>query len=128
MAAVPASAHDARIFISASLRQSHAPAGVIADYQLTVSELASNVIEHGDGTELTIIVDMSDPQWWQVEVACSIADGATHILHPESWVVTGMDHASGRGLGIVRLLMDDIVVTHDDGRVRIRCRQRRTVS
>ena len=126
LAAVPSSARAARDFIGDYLRESRAPQAVIADCQLAVSELASNVITHGEGSELFIAVDASDPQWWLVEVASSMVIGATNMLLPESWVVTGSDRISGRGLGIVRRLMTDIVVTIDAGRVSTRCRQRRT--
>lgn len=126
LVAVPSSARAARDFISEYLQKLHAPAAVIADCQLAVSELASNVIAHGEGSEFSIAIDASDPQWWLVEVASNMVTGATNMLLPESWVVTGADHISGRGLGIVRRLMTDIVVTIDVGRVSTRCRQRRT--
>lgn len=128
LAALPSSAHAAREFIGDYLRECHAAPSVIADFQLTVSELASNVIEHSEGSELTITVDASDPLWWALDVASDITTAATNMLHPDSWVVTGSDLTSGRGLGIVRQLMTDIVVNIDNGRLNIRCRQHRAVA
>ena len=33
-----------------------------------VSELASNIIEHGNGSSLIIDLDVADPEWWGMEV------------------------------------------------------------
>ena len=73
--AVPASARSARRFVSETLCLYGASAGIISDYALAVSELASNIIEHGNGSSLSIDVDATDPDWWDVEV---VGGSVTH--------------------------------------------------
>ena len=123
--AIPASARAARNFVSNTLRQHEATAKVISDYALVVSELVTNVIEHGDGSMLTIFVDIADPDWWEVEVVGGASGVPAGILHPDSWTVAGAEQASGRGLGIVRHLMDEVESNAVDGQINIRCRCRR---
>jgi anti-sigma regulatory factor (Ser/Thr protein kinase) len=124
-AAVPGSARLARRFVSETLRLHGATDDLISDYCLVVSELATNVIEHGDGSTMVIFVDIADPAWWELEVAGGATNPGSQLLEPETWTVAGADEVSGRGLGIVRHLMDDIATELSDGRVSIRCRRRR---
>jgi hypothetical protein len=42
--------------------------------------------------------------------------------------VAAADQPSGRGLGIVRHLVDDIVTDSTDGQISIRCRRRRVIA
>jgi len=127
-AAIPASARAARQFVAATLRRHDAPPKVITDFALVVSELVTNIIEHGDGSSMIISLDVVDPDWWEVEVVGGAATLPTTLLQPDTWTVAGADEASGRGLGIVRHLMDDIVSHTNAGQVSIRCRCRRTES
>ena len=119
---VPASARSARAFVCDALRTSGADDTVIGDYRLVVGELTTNVIEHGDGSEMVVLVDLGDPQWWDVEVVGGIAASAPPLLSPETWQVATTRQVSGRGLGIVRHLMDDVVIETRAGRVSVRCR------
>jgi anti-sigma regulatory factor (Ser/Thr protein kinase) len=127
-AAIPTSARAARQFVATTLRRHGAPTKVISDYALVVSELVTNIIEHGDGSSMVISLDMADPDWWEVEVVGGSTASPGTLLQPDTWTVASADKASGRGLGIVRHLMDDIVTKTDAGQVRIRCRRRRTES
>ncbi len=124
--AVPASARGARQFVREALRHHGATSKAISDYALAVSELATNIIEHGGGSPLVVCVDVSDPLWWEVEVTGGAPTGSYQVLQPETWNVASSERSSGRGLGIVRHLMDDIVAATADGQVSIRCRQRRS--
>jgi anti-sigma regulatory factor (Ser/Thr protein kinase) len=126
-AAVPASARAARQFVRDTLRSHGAANNVITDYALAVSELATNIIEHGDGSDLIIFLDVADPQWWGMEVVGGATTATNHVLvlEPASWTVAAADEPSGRGLGIVRHLMDDIATDTTDGQLSIRCRRRR---
>lgn len=123
--AVPTSARAGRQFVTDTLREYGAPVKVISDYALAVSELVTNIIEHGDGSNLTIVIDVAHPDWWEVEVVGGSQRAPHHLLHPETWSVADADDASGRGLGIVRHLMDDIISDIAGGQVSIRCRHRR---
>lgn len=125
-AAVPASSRAARTFVSAALRAGGATAGVISDYELVVSELTANLIEHGDGSGLTVSIDVADEQWWEVAVVgTTAAVGAPMMAAPATWTLAGPFEPSGRGLGIVRQLMDEVDTDSADGHLTIRCRRRR---
>jgi anti-sigma regulatory factor (Ser/Thr protein kinase) len=123
--AIPASARSARQFVGEKLRLHGASAGVVSDYSLAVSELASNIIEHGDGSSLNIYVDVAERDWWEVEVVGGAMTAPDQMQHPDAWKVAGSDDPSGRGLGIVRHLMDDIVTVVTGSEISIRCRKRR---
>jgi anti-sigma regulatory factor (Ser/Thr protein kinase) len=122
---VPTSARGARQFVTETLRSHGATPQVITDYALVVSELATNIIEHGDGSTLIIFLDVSDPEWWELEVIGGSCTSSSHILQPDTWAVAAADETTGRGLGIVRHLMDEIVADTTDDQVSIRCRHRR---
>lgn len=124
--AVPASARAARKFVGEILRQRGAPVPVVVDFKLIVSELVANAIEHGDESGLTVSVDFSDHQWWEIEVVGGNANSASKMKQPNTWTVAGSEQVSGRGLGIVRQLMDEVVSDISDGRIRIQCRRRRS--
>lgn len=124
--AVPTSAGAARRFVTEILRHHGAPNGVVGDFALVVSELSTNIIEHGDGSSLVIFVDVSDPACWELEVVGGQCPAESRVLRPETWAVAAADDPSGRGLGIVRHLMDEISAESCDDQVSIRCRQKRT--
>ncbi|MEO7370586.1 MAG: ATP-binding protein, partial [Ilumatobacteraceae bacterium] len=122
---VPSSAREARQFVSDTLRRHSASSDAISDFALVVSELATNFIEHGDGSRLVIFVDVSDPACWEVEVVGSAARMPRQVMQPSLWAVAASGEASGRGLGIVRHLMDDISTSIAGDQVSIRCRRHR---
>jgi anti-sigma regulatory factor (Ser/Thr protein kinase) len=123
---VPRSARAARQFVADTLRLHGAGPQIIRDYALIVSELATNIIEHGDGSSLVIFLDVADPQWWELEVVGGSSSAPDELLRPDTWAVASADEASGRGLGIVRHLVDDIFTGIKSGQISIRCRRRRT--
>ena len=124
--AVPTSARAARQFVTETLRTHGASAQLARDYALVVSELATNIIEHGDGSNLVIYLDVANRQWWEVEVVGGASAPSDQLPHPGTWTVAGADEVSGRGLGIVRHLMDDISTGSNAGQVSVRCRRNRT--
>jgi anti-sigma regulatory factor (Ser/Thr protein kinase) len=124
--AVPTSARAARQFVSDLLRQHDATAAAVEDCTLVVSELVSNIIEHGDGSGFVILLDVTDPAWWEIEVTGGAADVPQLLLEPDTWTVARADDISGRGLGIVRRLMDHVVTNRADGQFSVCCRQKRT--
>jgi anti-sigma regulatory factor (Ser/Thr protein kinase) len=126
--AVPTSARAARQFVSETLRAHGASPQLIKDYALVVSELTTNIIEHGDGSRLVIYLDVADPEWWEVEVVGGASTTPAQLLEPETWTVAGVDDVSGRGLGIVRHLMNDISTGSNAGQVSVRCRRFKTES
>ena len=98
---------------------------MLDDFQLVVSELVSNVIEHGDGTNLVVYVDDADPDFWEIEVVGGLATDHNRVLHPQEWTIAAADEPSGRGLAIVRHLMDSVTAHISDGYVSIRCGRHR---
>ena len=126
--AVPSSARAARQFVTELLRSRGAPDDVIGDYSLVVSELVTNVIEHSDGFQVEIIVDVDDPEWWVLEVVGGAPVVPKQMPIPEMWTVADANEVSGRGLGIVRHLMDDVVTDVTPDRISVRCRRRRSAT
>lgn len=82
------------------------PSHRVADVVLCASELVANAVEHG----------CDEP----VEVTASALDGGRYVLSVtqrcegsaippvESWELPGVTAPSGRGLGIVRAVADDV--------------------
>jgi anti-sigma regulatory factor (Ser/Thr protein kinase) len=123
--AVPTSARAARQFVSETLRGHSASVGAINDMALAVSELATNIIEHGNGSTLVVYVDVADAECWEIEVTGEAAVLSDRLINPRSWAVAGADESSGRGLGIVRHVMDEVSTTTTGNRISIRCRRQR---
>jgi anti-sigma regulatory factor (Ser/Thr protein kinase) len=123
--AIPASARAARQFVTNAMRLHGASPKEISDYALVVSELTSNIIEHGNRSSLIVFVDVADNEWWEVEVVGGAEAPDLRLLAPDTWTVAGADEVSGRGLGIIRHLMDEITSDVTGGEISIRCRRRR---
>jgi anti-sigma regulatory factor (Ser/Thr protein kinase) len=113
-----------RAFVSDALRGWGATDDVIDDVRLAASELAANAVEYGDGTGVTVSVDCDD-MWWVLQVESGSADH-TATSRPDTWEVAPAAAISGRGLGIVRRLMDDVEAWSRRGTIVIVCRRSRT--
>jgi anti-sigma regulatory factor (Ser/Thr protein kinase) len=126
--ATPSSTRSIRRFVSETLRAARARADVVTDFQLVVSELAANAIEHGTGDDLVVDVDTTQSSWWEVTVSSTLPTGRRRdgrLRTARQWSIADPDASSGRGLGIVRRLMDDVRVEHHADRISVRCRMRR---
>lgn len=121
--ATPASARAIRLYVRDALRAAQARAEVIADFELVVSELAANAIEHGTGRDVTVEVDGSRTSWWEVTV--SSASAGRSVGAARNWAIAPAEAGSGRGLGIVRRLMDDVSIGRSGDVLSVRCRRRR---
>jgi len=120
----PHSARAARDFVVGELRRATASERAVADIELIVSELVTNSVQYGSGVEIVVGVDAATDGWFTVSVSSGI-DGALPPLDQSSWTVAGAEMRSGRGLGIVRSLADDLSVAVTDDRLVIVCRRRR---
>lgn len=120
----PRSARAARDFVVAELRRATATERAVADFELIVSELVANSVQYGNGTEIVVGVDAVTEDWYTVSISSGV-DGALPPLDPEKWTVADPEQRSGRGLGIVRSLADDLSVAVNDGRLVIVCRRHR---
>lgn len=123
---VATSARAARQFVAEQLRGYGAPTAIIDDCVLVVSELVSNIVEHGDGSDLVVSLDVTDPDWWHIEVTGPSAAAPQLVLHPEDWSIAHTDEVSGRGLGIVRRLMDHVTTHVSRGQLVVHCRIQRS--
>ncbi len=89
---------------------------VVRDLQLIASELFSNAIEHGDNTTVRLDVTVSH----DVAGVSVHSRGVTTQIGPAAeWHVSDPDAVTGRGLGIVRRLADDVIVEREDDVVTI---------
>lgn len=120
-AAVPASAAGARAFVTSALSADGAPASTVDVAALVISELVSNMIEHGNGGNFDVVVDLREHLRWCVGVECALGAAGVQLPDPHVWSVAHSDLPSGRGLGIVRELSDKVLVATVDGRLAIEC-------
>jgi hypothetical protein len=100
----------ARRFVTDALLRYGAPDDVVQAMRLVASELASNVLLD-DRDHATITVEGGDDGW-----GLQVAGGwqpAGHLLwEPERWQLNRDHRSTGRGLGLVRSLVDEVEV-HD---------------
>jgi len=125
--AVPSTARTARRFVADALRARGATSDEIVDIALVASELVSNIIEHGDGSTLSLAIT-ADSELWELSVIGGQCSPDNDVMKPEKWRVARATDRSGRGLGIVRQLMDEISVDTFAGTVRVNCRRRRATT
>jgi anti-sigma regulatory factor (Ser/Thr protein kinase) len=120
----PLSAREAREFVVGALRRVAASESAVDDMGLIVSELVANSIQHGDGGDIVVHVDADAGEWFAVTVGNGLA-ARQPPMNPATWTVAPADERSGRGLGIVRQLADEIEVALDADHLDITCRRRR---
>jgi len=118
------SARQARRFVRAELSQLAGAEAVVDDLDLVVSELVANAIQHGDGSNIVVSVDGRSAIWFAVAVSNGVATSRPP-MDPTTWAVAATDQPSGRGLGIVRRLAEEIDVAESDGNLHVTCRRRR---
>ena len=92
------------------------PEDVVVDAQLIASELVTNAIEHGVGGPVTVVVQRGVDA---VAVAIESVGPAPDVGAVDDWRVADAEEISGRGLGIVRALADEVAVTRSPGRLVI---------
>lgn len=117
---------SARRHVAAWLRGHGADRRVIDDLSLAASELAANVVQHGDATELWVRLLDTDPLRWTLEVVGGRNPLPPQLSDPQHWVISRPDSPHGRGLGIVRTVVDEIEVSTERGGLAIRCRHLRS--
>jgi anti-sigma regulatory factor (Ser/Thr protein kinase) len=95
----------ARRFVRSELG-GRAPEPVLSDLMLVTSELVTNAFEHGSGS--VVLTVRSDDDGASVTVTSR--GEADTLPDVDSWTTARADRISGRGLGIVRQIADDIDV------------------
>jgi anti-sigma regulatory factor (Ser/Thr protein kinase) len=111
----------ARFFVTAALEANGATSLAIESFQLATSELVSNVVEHGTGQYLDVEVVVGDPRCWELIVVGVLATEHSPLPRTHLWEVAGPHEASGRGLGIVRQLMDEVSTSLSGSSLAVRC-------
>ena len=98
-----------------------APEEALNDLMLITSELVTNAFEHGapGPVRVTVHVDHGG-------ALLTVTSRGDHARVPavDDWTTASADRISGRGLGIVRQIADDIDVERSDDLVTITVRRR----
>jgi anti-sigma regulatory factor (Ser/Thr protein kinase) len=109
----------ARRFVRSALEG--IPREVAADLTLATSELVTNAIEHGS-SEAVLLTVRADGSYASVSVKSS--GEPARVPDVEDWRIAGPDNLSGRGLGMVRKVVDLIDVVRSDNSIEITVRKR----
>lgn len=97
------------------------PADVVADLQLIASELVTNAVEHGAAASVRLGVACDA----DVAAVWVRSDGPSPNVGPvETWRVAGEDEITGRGLGIVREVADEVEVDKRGSTLIVTARRR----
>jgi anti-sigma regulatory factor (Ser/Thr protein kinase) len=120
----PISARNARAFVASVLRGAQAGAAAMDDLGLIVSELVANAIQHGDGSDIVVCVHPDRSDGFNITVSSGV--GANRPpMDPTTWTVAQSDQHSGRGLGMVRQLADEVTVELANDRLDVTCSRSR---
>jgi anti-sigma regulatory factor (Ser/Thr protein kinase) len=111
----------ARRFVRTEL-QGRAPEEAVTDLMLATSELVTNAFEHASSKSSVRLTVRSNRD----EASITVASGGEGDRVPdvEDWSTARADRISGRGLGIVREIADDIDVDRSGSGVAITVRRR----
>lgn len=110
-----------RRFVRTWFEQREVSRDAIDDFELAVSELATNAIQHGAGDSIDIHLTVDHDGMSAVVAADS--DNAGRIGQVETWQIAPPEAVNGRGLGIVAAVMDVVEFSGDAGRAVFRCRR-----
>lgn len=99
----------------AFVRQGGGGGDLAEDFGLAVSELATNVVQHS-GAEYITVTLRRDDESWRLDV--DDADGVPEI---DAMAAPEASTPTGRGLVVVRAIMDDVRVVEVGGGTVLRC-------
>ncbi len=101
------------------LTELHAPEDAVDDVQLAVSEACANAVRHAVGTaEYSVRLEVGDDRCEVMIV--DVGPGFTPPVEADDDGLLDMDSESGRGLTLIRALVDDLHFDRDGGDNRIR--------
>ena len=112
----------ARRFVRTEL-EGRAPADAVTDLMLATSELVTNAFEHGTPQPVRLTVRSNRDEASVTVVSGGEGEGA-RVPEVHDWMTAQADRISGRGLGIVREIADDIKVERSGGNVAITVHRR----
>lgn len=98
---------------SCLLRDVEAPDEAVEDLRLAISEACANAVLHAQGVDDYWVSLVVDEDRCEVEVV----DMGTALPEPAE---TGEDAENGRGLSLIRALVDDLEFDRDDAATRLR--------
>jgi anti-sigma regulatory factor (Ser/Thr protein kinase) len=110
----------ARRFVRSEL-EGRVPADAVTDLMLATSELVTNAFEHGAPQPVRLTV-RSDRE--QASITVVSGGEGSRVPDVDDWTTAQADRISGRGLGIVREIADDIKVERSGGNVAITVHRR----
>ncbi len=115
---------SARHQVAAFLYEWSVPTTMVEDLELVTSELVTNAIVHPDPSHHGVRVEVEIDATVTIEVANHGHVGA--IPPVRRWQPAPPSAVSGRGLGIVRRLCDEVDVRQDEDWAVVVCRRRVT--
>ncbi|MGK0274992.1 MAG: serine/threonine-protein kinase RsbW [Ilumatobacter sp.] len=104
-----------RAAVARLARQSGAPSDVAETFELVVSELATNVIQHTTSDTVTIAFERTATDWQL------LVSGADELELSEPRAVPDPAQLAGRGLFIVEAVMDRVEIVVVDDQQHVRC-------
>lgn len=110
----------ARRFVRKEL-EGRIPADAVTDLMLATSELVTNAFEHGASQPVRLTVRCNREE---ASITVVSAGEGSRVPDVDDWTTAQADRISGRGLGIVREIADDIKVERSDGSVAITVHRR----
>jgi anti-sigma regulatory factor (Ser/Thr protein kinase) len=116
LAPTPENVVVARRFVGSWLSTVTSDRMVIGDLELAVSELVTNAIEHGDHHDVSVELNLEGSL---LSMSVTSRGNVGDLAPTAAWELAGAESVTGRGLGIVRAVVDQIDVTRDSDRVTI---------
>jgi anti-sigma regulatory factor (Ser/Thr protein kinase) len=116
----PADVSQARHAVAGYLAAHGVSSIVVDDMELVTSELVTNAVVHGRHGAIGVEVDAES----EIVVTVSNLGPAQAIPPIDDWQAASPLAPSGRGLGIVRRLCDDVAVLEIDDTTVVVCRRR----
>ena len=111
----------ARRFVSERLDGVAPDSGIVDDLRLAASELVTNAVEHGNSQR--VIIELAvNPE--VVSLSVTSHSPYDHVAPVCDWTVADAEQITGRGLGIVRTLADDVSVSRGGGMLTITIERR----
>jgi anti-sigma regulatory factor (Ser/Thr protein kinase) len=110
----------ARTDVRESLLGCRVPPDVVDDLAIVVAELVTNAVEYGDGPSVTVEVAVRAG----VVTLAVDHDGDVDLGEPSDWVMPPPGSISGRGLALVRKLVDHVEWSAVLGRLQVRIERR----
>jgi anti-sigma regulatory factor (Ser/Thr protein kinase) len=110
----------ARRFVRKEL-EGRVPDEAVSDLMLATSELVTNAFDHGSHRPVRLTVRSN-----RDEASITVVSGGEGDRVPDvdAWTTARADRVSGRGLGIVREIADDIKVERSSGGIAITVHRR----